>query len=213
MKTIIDYNDFLSLRFDLVIRYYLLEQAGFDVRKARTLSTEDKYLKKIYKELLKTDVKTNPHSLKKTRGISNEKYGDLVAEKLFYHWGSKNRGDSWLWMEKQTNENWINWITENPYLIQTDGIGTSVKRFSTALIHEKPLYWKLIPKGEKKQLLALWDERQYKETMKPTKYEKIKESKKRMIDRMKNLDFFSRSTYIGEEDLITEYILNRRTGT
>jgi len=197
---IIKYENFLSTRFDLVIRYYFLEKTDFDAIKAKNLALSGKYkfLRIIFDKLLTIDVKTNSHAAKKSK-LYKSSYGEHVARQLFF---MKN----WLWIEENISSEWTK---NNPYPIKMNGVGGSVKRFIISLNNNNTLYWMFSEKG--KTLLELWKENSYKELMEPKKWKKIMKSKNHMMGKMLKLNFFSDDTYVGDKKLYEEYIRNIQT--
>lgn len=197
---IINYEKFLSTRFDLVIRYYFLEQTNFNAGKAKKLALTGKYnaLRVVFDKLLTIDVKTKPHVAKKA-GLTKLTYGKHVANQLFYM-------TNWSWIEANISDEWNK---NNPYLVKMNGLGCSVKRFMISLKYNKKLYWIFTRKG--KNLLSLWDEHLYKKLIEPTEWKKIMKSKNRMMNKMLKLNFFSDDTYVGDKKLYEEYIRNIQT--
>ena len=198
---IIDYNKFLSIRFDLVIRYYFLEKANFNAIEAKklVLSSRYKFLRLVFKELLIRDIKTKPGIAKKNKLVNIHDYGEYVSQQLFHM-------PNWNWIEKNMNNDWIK---KNPYLVKIDGLGCSVKRFLISLKYGKNLYWEFKKKG--KTLLSLWDENLHKELLTSDQFKKIMKSKKNMMNKMAILDFFSDETYVGDKKLYEKYIKNLQT--
>jgi len=198
---LINYKNFLSTRFDLVIRYYILEQVDFNAGEAKILALTGKYnfLRIVFNKLLTIDVKTKPGVAKKARLVSIHNYGNHVAKQLFYM-------TNWLWIEKNISNDWNK---NNPYLVKMNGLGCSVKRFMASLKYDKKLYWIFTKKG--KNMLSLWDENLYKELIESKKWKEIMKSKNHMIDKMSSLNFFSDDTYVGDKKLYEEYIRNIQT--
>lgn len=195
---IINYKKFLSTRFDLVIRYYFLEKSNFVAIKAKklALSREYNWLRVVFKKLLIIDVKTNSHSARKVRKLTNPSYGIHVAERLFSMTG-------WSWIEENISNNWMKTC---PYPIEINGLGMSAKRFMISLKYDKKLYWMFTRMG--KNMLALWDENLYKELLTSSQFEGIIKSKNNMMDKMARLNFFSDETYVGDKKLYNKYIKN-----
>lgn len=194
---VVNHKKFLSLRFDLVIRWYFLEKARFDAREAKILARSDQYkhLRNVFARLLKEDTKI-PYILKKVKTTREPEamYGVLVARQLFSM-------QNWEWIEEQMAKG-EEWIEDNPYPVRIDGLGLSVKRFILALKHNRNLYWEIKVKG--KAQLHLWKQKMYKKMMK-RQYEEIREAENRMLIRMKRLEFFSDEFYKGDEDLLKKY--------
>jgi hypothetical protein len=183
-KSIIDYEYFLSRRFDLVTRYYILQESNFCRAETKITINDPKHanLRDIFSRLLR---------------VSENKYE--VARRLFLT-------QSWHWVDHKITEN-QNWINKNPYEIKIDIIiGGSVKRFLLPLLHEKPLPWIFVPK--KKEFKLLWREGTYKKTLPTTEFNEIKKSQQTMMEKMEKLNFFSLNTYIGEEVLLEKYKKN-----
>jgi hypothetical protein len=176
----IDYEYFLSRRFDLVTRYHILRESDFSRHKARTLINEKRHsdLKSIFSTLLRLGTKVH-----------------LVEENLF---PAKN----WHWLENKIKKN-QRWINKNPYPVKLDLIGGSVKRFLISLIHKKPLPWIFLP--AKREFKNLWKEETYKKMLKAAEFSDIKNSQEAMMKNMRELNFFSLDTYRGEEVLLEEY--------
>ena len=183
-KSIVDYEYFLSRRFDLVARYYILQESNFRRGKVKTVINDPKHsnLRDIFAKLLRT--------------AGNKK---RVGTELFLT-------NNWNWVNEKITADQT-WINKNPYEIKIDAIiGGSVKRFLLPLLHEKPLPWIFVSK--KKGLKLLWREGTYKKTLPTTEFNEIKKSKQTMMEKMEKLNFFSLNTYIGEEVLLEKYKKN-----
>jgi len=180
-----------------VIRYYLLEQTNFNASEAKKLVATGKYnsLRAVFDKLLTIDVKERPHVAKKA-AKSKLTYGKLVANQLFYML-------NWSWIENNISNEWMK---NNPYLVRINGVGCSVKRFLISLKTDRKLYWIFTRKG--KNMLSLWDEKLYEESVEPVEWIKIIKSKNRMMNKMLKLNFFSDDTYVGDKILYEEYIRN-----
>ena len=191
----IDYEYFLSRRFDLVIRYHLLRESDFEAKKAALLVSGNEYkeLREISGVLLKRDMKSKEGIAKKVeRQHYNGPLGDLVAIRFFdlHHW---------IWVEDQMKRG-QKWINENPYEMRVDVLGLSVKRFLLALTYERILPW--VFKTQGKTLLELWKKQNYEEL---SEFDNIQKSQDIMMMNMKKLEYFSLDTYKGEEVLLEEY--------
>lgn len=200
---VIDYEKFLSTRFDLVIRWYFLEKAGFDAQVARVLAGSCQYkdVRDVFALLLKIDVSEVPHAADKIRRakILESGYGLRTANQLFSM-------SNWSWIEGQIQiPNGEKWFRENPYPVKVDGLGLAVKRFILTLKYRKRLYWEF--KGEGKTPLSLWKQHKYKKWLEMRRYSEIEEASHRMVSRMKKLEFFSTDTYVGEKGLCEKYLI------
>lgn len=196
----INYNKFFKNRFDLVIRYYIFKRVNFGIDESYLDAISNKYddIKRVSGLLLKRDMK-NPRIYKKTKHVNKIQYGYHVMEKLFLPWNL-------FWIEKQiiTSEKWIK---DNPYPIKINGLGMAQKRFILTLKHNKSLYWYFEEKDDY-EVLALWNENNYKKLLKDKTWNKLKKSKNKMIDKMTILNFFSKNTYVGDKKLYEKHIRN-----
>lgn len=185
----INYNEFLENRFDLVIRYHIFESVNFGIDEAYLDSISNKYndIKNVCGNLLETDIK-KPRVNKKSKHVSKSNYGHHVMEKLFLPWNL-------FWIEKQMTTS-DNWLKSKPYPVNLEHIGISVKRFIIALKHNKKLYWSLVDRPQL-EVLELWKESNYKKLLKDKTWNKIEKSKNNLLERMSSLDFFSEDTHIG----------------
>lgn len=173
-----DYNKFLSNRYDFVIRFKLLEQMGFDVRKAKQLWEVKR-------------AKGKPVIIPRASDQYNFLDRFLVGAEFF------TSLNNWNYVDKQVREN-IDWLREKPYLVTTDCIGTSIKRFFAALKHEKPLYWGMVDTYDKKYsdklLETTWSEDLYKKNLTAMELEPFNRAKTRLMAKMFKLRFFCEST-------------------
>lgn len=194
----IDYEYFLSRRFDLVIRYHLLRATDFDGQRAKTLVNSDKYrnLRDISGKLLKGDMNSKKGIMKKVKN-NNFKgpLGDLVARQLFYQ-------PNWNWIDNEIRKG-QEWIDANPYDIRIDVLGLSVKRFLLTMKHKRTLSW--VFKTHGKTPLELWKKQNYKELLETSEFNSIQKSQNLMMIRMKKLKFFSLNTYKGGQELLEKY--------
>ena len=194
---VIDHAEFLSMRFDLVIRYYLLENHKFNAKGAgNSVSLYGRYehLRSVFGQLLKMDVVEKEiirMKMKKKRKMPEKKYGDYVALKLFLM-------RNWSWIEGRMAKD-DGWIRENPYLVMRSGLGTSVKRLLLALKYGRTLYWQY---GGSKTRRRSWEESEYEKLLGLNEYSEIRDAKSRMMDRMGELGFFSVDTYVGDRSLL-----------
>ena len=209
MMIAVNYEKFLAVRFDFVLRYYLLEKAKFDSRKARALivmNPQYEYLRQVFAELLAFDVsdKRLAKSLNRARVLSDANlYGMYYADQLFIDYSDrrfsmKNCHD-WLWIKNQMMKG-EEWIKENPFCIAVNGLALNSKRFVLALVYDRPLYWKIVK--VEWGAFNIWKEIRYKELLDSDKYNELEESKNRMLCRMEKLNFFSMDTYVGDKRLL-----------
>ena len=194
----VNYSDFLSKRFDLVIRYHLLEQVDFDVVKAEKLlfSKEYEFLHSIFRTLLEQDIVNDPFVKSKTEKSIN-KTGVLlkhIGAEQFFH------VSSWKDVQKAIKGDIVKLIHQ-PYVLGFEGVGRSVKRFLIALQYKKKLYWCRLPGGKGRES---WKEANYKSLLPVEWYRTFKKSQKKMMEKMYELRFFSDSHLVdrGEKTII-----------
>jgi len=201
---IVNHEKFLASRFDLVIRWHLLEKTDFNTRDAMALAGDKQYgdLRNVFSTLLKMDVAQIPNTAKKVKKskIPIDGYGQHVARQLFI---VKN----WTWIGRQMLKG-ETWIKKNPYAVRFDGLGMSVKRFILALKHERSLYW--IFKEEGKVLHNLWKQQKYETLLGSSRYNEIEKTRNRMLVKMKQLEFFSANTYVGDKKFLEIHLMNFR---
>lgn len=198
---VVDHEKFLSTRFDLVIRWYFLEKAGFDIQRAGVLTGGEQYddLRNAFATLLTIDVTEGLYVADKVRraSVKPHEYGRHVAGKLFLP--IKN----WSWIGERMIEG-EKWIRKNPYSVRVNGLGLSVKRFMLSLKHKRRLYWEFQEKG--KASLSLWKQFLHKQLLNSNIYAEIEKAERRMVVRMKELEFFSAGTYMGKKNLFKIYM-------
>jgi hypothetical protein len=134
----IDYGEFLSKRYDLVVKYRILRGVGYDFEKAYRTVTEGKefsFLRGVYRELGKTLPKKTKRTGYKLARLFDDA-GDLIIHNLFF---VKN----FQWLERVILDG--SWLKENPYGVRPDNRGIPGKRFLVALKLNKPLYWSQEP--------------------------------------------------------------------
>ncbi len=205
----VDYEKFLSVRFDFVLRHYLLEKAKFDFRKARVLiimSPQYEHLRQVFAKLLASDVgdKRVAKSLNRACILSDARlYGMYYADQFFIDYSDRyfrmKPSHNWLWIESQMMKG-EDWIKEHPFRVAANGLALNSKRFVLALVYDRPLYWKIVK--VEWGAFNIWKEIRYKELLDSDKYNELEESKNRMLYRMEELDFFSMDTYVGDERLL-----------
>lgn len=119
---IIDYEKFLSMKFDLVIRWHLLEEVEFSIQKVKVLVISDQYeyLRNAFSEMMPVIY----------RDVADPDWGTYFFRPMGH----------WSWIEDQMKIGDY-WIKENPYNIGIDGLGFSTKRFILVLKYERQLYW------------------------------------------------------------------------
>ena len=205
----VNYEKFLAVRFDFVLRYYLLEKAKFDSRKARALiimSSQYEYLRQAFAKLIASDVgdKRLAKPLNRARVLSDASlYGMYYADQLFIDYNDRyflmKPGHNWLWIESQMMKG-KDWIKEHPFRVAVNGLALNSKRFVLALVYDRLLYWKIIK--VEWGTFNIWKEIRYKELLDSDKYNELEESKNRMLHRMEKLNFFSMDTYVGDERLL-----------
>jgi len=204
---VIDYEKFLSKRFDFVLRYHFLEKAGFDSERARilTMSPQYKYLRQTFGELLAMDVgdRRVAKALRMAKVFSDDFYGLYYTDQLFIDYNDRRfpmkSGHDWLWIEEQMRKG-EEWIKSKPFAIAINGLALTTKRFVLALMHNRSLYWGIVK--VKRDTLNLWKEDRYKELLNSSKFNELEECKGRMLRRMERVRFFSANTYVGNKQLL-----------
>ncbi len=186
----IEYGKFLSSRFDLVLRYYFFEKAGFNSKEMLSLigSRQYYYLKDVFTKLIIIDCKDRYKRkfLKRARVFSEDSHG--------LHYTDTQDGSNWLWVERQMAVD-SEWIKKNPYRIGSNGIPFDTKRLVLALVYKRVLYWIKMRKDAPGPF-KLWEEESYEDLLGPSRFGEFKGAKDRMIRKMEELDFFSIDMYV-----------------
>lgn len=198
---LINYTEFFSKRFDLVIRYHLLVEAGFDVSRARQLLFSEKYkfLRPIFKTLLEQDMDKDPFIKTKVEkniskiGVVLEQIG---AEQFFHIPG-------WVGLQKAMKEGTMK-LLQQPYSVDTKGVGNATKRFLIALQYKKKLYWCKLSGGKSSR--EMWKEENYKLLLSVEWYKVFKKSQNEMMRRMYKLKFFSTTHLVDRSEKVVAYI-------
>lgn len=203
----VNYEKFLSERFDFVLRYHLLEKVGFDSRTARGLAMGFGYgyMREVFAELLTMDTgdKRVAKALRRAEVFSRDLYGLYYADQLFIDYSdrrfSMKPSHNWLWIEKQIMDGeW--WSKHNPFRVTVSGFALDTKRFVLTLIYSRPLYWTIV--GIERNRLNLWMEIRYRELLSSDRYGELERSKNRMIHKMEELKFFSIDNYVECEKIL-----------
>jgi len=204
---VIDYSEFLSTRFDLVVRCHFLEKAKFNIGSAVALLYSDQYeyLRSVFGELLEIDMAMHARVVKNLKKAPREGYGFHVASRLFHN-------GNWSSIQAQMVEG-EKLIRRFPYPVRYGGLGLAAKRFVLALIYKRKLYWRFIYWDTKPGVvqldLSLWKEKKYEKLLERDKHEELMETKNRMIKGMGKLKYFSIDTYMGNEGLLERYLAEK----
>ena len=173
MKSMIDHKELLNLRFDLVLRYHILEKCGFNFRAA-------------HKSLHKGDFRFLEDKLIELRNQYRES---------LYLFREKN----WVFVDKMIRER-PTWIEKHPQLVTADRLAVNVKRLVMSLRHKKSLYWAMTYDHpiEKTEIRAkiIWKKETYKHELSSAQFHAFEETEERMLKGMSELDFFSEATLI-----------------
>ncbi|GAG77717.1 unnamed protein product, partial [marine sediment metagenome] len=107
---------------------------------------------------------------------------------------------NWDYIDARIGED-KNWLRHNPYIVTTDNIGISIKRFFIALKYKRPLYWiqtdAYNEKYHARVKYAPWPEEWYKKHFSEEELKPFNEAKFRLMARMTKLDFFCKSIRVG----------------
>ena len=157
---IIDYDQFCSKRFDIVLRFHLLLESEFNVANADILFESDKY--KFLKFAIK---KVNPRLIRK--GVFDYK--------------------KWVYVENAVAKRRY-WLAANPYLVNSNtNYGSSVKRFLLSIKYQKNMFW--IEDNNMKERSG-FNKEDYIKVFPKNFVETIAYAEKEMIEAMKRLSFF-----------------------
>lgn len=201
---VIDHSEFLSTRFDLVVRCHFLEKTRFGVRKAAALLCSDQYeyLRDVFGKLLEVDMARHARVVRNLRKTPREGYGFHVANRYFHsaNWSSMQacmiRGEEL--------------IRRFPYPVGYGGPGLACKRFVLALIYRRKLYWRFTRWNSRSDAvrsdLNLWKEEEYEKLLEQDKYDELIVTKKKMLKGMRRLEYFSVDTYVGDKGLLKRYL-------
>jgi len=168
---LVDYKEFFQIRFDLVIRYYILEEFDWDLSKAFKESEE--FIENIVKQMPIDGKKLFKNSKK------------LFKKEKSYEWMSNNLKDNDTWLSK------------NPYIICEQNFGSSVKRFLMTIKHKKNLWWQKEIRTKIKNK-AYWQKETWKEILKPEEFDKLIKTENRLIKYMTDNNFFDEKYLIKE---------------
>lgn len=185
----VDYKEFLRKRFDLVIRYHLLDEAGFNIADARELALSRKYgfLAEASGEIIKKDMFAFPVVDKKMKSALRT-YGFSIGKTVIFYLFSPRK---YKWLEKTISED-PEWMKECPHLVDEYAQGASNKRFLLALKYDHPLYWAIERRKIPRPCRAIWKKEEYEGRLSKEQFEIFLRTKQKMIDHMKKLLFFSR---------------------
>jgi hypothetical protein len=177
----IEYKKFLHNRFDFVVRYFLLEQSDFDVRKAQ--------------QLWEVKVEKGEPVVIENASSDYNYLDKMLKGKLFF-----DQLQNWDHIDRKLKKS-NDWLMYNPYIITTHGIGISLKRFLIAIKYKRLLYWIATDayndKYNSRVTYAPWHEDLYDDHLTKKEIAPFKEAKFRLMARMTKLNFFCEDTKIG----------------
>ena len=191
---LIDYEEFLHRRFDMLIRYHLLYKVDFNVARATelVLSREYNFLARASGEIIKQDIDNLPvvaKKMEKAMRMYNSPIGEVV---VFYLFSQRK----YSWLEKTIKKNPA-WMKKCPYPVNEYGQSGSIKRFLVALKYNRPLYWELEERKVPRPSRAIWREEEYEKLFSLKQYKKFLTTKKILLEHMKKLFFFSERFKVG----------------
>ena len=201
---VIDHSEFLSTRFDLVVRCYFLEKTRFGIRKAAALACSDQYgyLRDVLGELLEADAARHARVVRNLRKTPRKGYGLHVANRLFH-------SANWSSMQASIMKG-EELIKRFPYPVGYGGPGLAAKRFVLSLLYRRKLYWRFTRWNPRSNAirpdLNLWKEKEHERLLEQDKYNDLVGTKKRMLRGMRRLEYFSVDTYMGDKRLLERYL-------
>ena len=166
----IDYNEFLEQRFDIVVRYHYLKKFEFNYQEIIEWSNNQEWLKEI------------------------------SSKGLFHDWSK---------IERKISEDWL----KKHYYGVVDDYGLGVKRFILSLNKELHLYWTKIKtdnyqKSNSTERANKWNILSIKKLLTEKEFEEINNTKYKMIEKMKELEYFSEDYMITPKKQIDEILMS-----
>ncbi len=185
----IDYKGFLAKRYDLVVKYHLITDAGWSFEKARGLiieSEEYAFMYDLYRKLW-------PVLSKKFDSRLKEKYGHDTGLALAHNqFLLKN----FKWIERAVRKG--DWLRERPYGLRLNNEGIPSKRFLVTLKYDKKLWWCQEPflDGYKASYGPTRDRNNYEAFLTSEQFAMFEAAKFRLMKHMGRLRFFFEETRI-----------------